>query len=151
MQKTWVKRNSLWGKTSQNYHKSFMFLVYSRLIPDCFESILRWLQEALHGSMPLQNSTGWARNPWKTNSLKKNSVANLRIECESRCAGPMFCFLLCITETYFETRLHHQKHTFETRLHHQNTLWFWINQFYCANWWAGIKYFWSELKHFSCL
>ncbi len=36
-------------------------------------------------------------------------LAKLRIACESRCAGLMFCFLLCITETYFETRLHHQK------------------------------------------
>ena len=58
----------------------------------------------------------------KKNCLKKFSVAKLRIECESRCAGPMFCFLLCITETYFETRLHHQKYTFEARLHHQNTI-----------------------------
>ena len=136
MQKTWVKRNGLRGKTSQNYYKSFMFWVNSRLIPDCSESIIRWLREVLHGSlMPLQSSAGWARAPesMKKNCLKKNSVANLRIE--SRCAGLMFCLLLCITETYeiFSQLWIFLELVFIIKIPFI-ALWFWINPFYCAIW-----------------
>ena len=181
-----------------------MFWVNSRLIPDCSESIIRWLREALHGSMPLQNSAGWARNPWKKNwrriplrIYELNVKAGVQVWCFAS-----FCASLKHTEffhsyEYFwnsssSSKYHSSRYGFElisftVQFDEQEStsikcfaslkhtlklvfiiknillklvfiikipfiaLWFWINQFYCAIRWAGIKYFWSELKHFSCL
>ena len=69
----------------------------------------------------------------KKNCLKKNSVANLRIE--SRCAGLMFCLLLCITETYgiFSQLWIFLELVFIIKIPFI-ALWFWINPFYCAIW-----------------